>query len=73
MKKAKIQSVMQTEKAGLFSICFEGESYSEFEKFILAYRDNVSLSRDLQIILVALNRMMESTGFWNGILDLKVR
>lgn len=63
MKKAKIQSVMQTEKAGLFSICFEGESYSEFEKFILAYRDNVSLSRDLQIILVALNRMMESTGF----------
>ena len=63
MKKAKIQSVMQTEKAGLFSICFEGESYSEFEKFILAYQDNVSLSRDLQIILVALNRMMESTGF----------
>lgn len=63
MKKAKIQSVMQTEKAGLFSICFEGESYSEFEKFILAYQDNVTLSRDLQVILVALKRMMENSGF----------
>ena len=35
MKMATIQSVRQTEKAGLFTICFEGDSYTEFEKFIL--------------------------------------
>jgi hypothetical protein len=33
MTKATIQSVRQTEKAGLFTICFEGESYTEFQKF----------------------------------------
>ncbi len=34
MTKVKLQSVAQTEKACLFSISFEGESFSEFEKFI---------------------------------------
>ncbi len=63
MRNAKIQSVMQTEKAGLFSICFEGESYSEFEKFILKYQDNATLSKDLQVILVAVRRMIETSGF----------
>ncbi|MCR5038628.1 MAG: hypothetical protein K6A94_04745 [Bacteroidales bacterium] len=32
MTKATIQSVRQTENAGLFTICFEGESYTEFQK-----------------------------------------
>lgn len=63
MRNAKIQSVMQTEKAGLFSICFEGESYSEFEKFILKYQDNATLNKDLQVILVAVRRMIETSGF----------
>ena len=63
MKKVKIQSVMQTEKAGVFSICFEGESYSEFEKFIIKYQNNATLSRDLQVILVAVRRMVENSGF----------
>ena len=31
MTKIKLQSVAQTEKACLFSICFEGESFSEFK------------------------------------------
>jgi len=31
MTKATIQSVRQTEKAGLFTICFEGESFTEFQ------------------------------------------
>ena len=63
MAIAKIQSVMQTEKAGLFSICFEGESFNEFEKFILTYQDDIKLSRDLQIILNAVNKMLHASGF----------
>lgn len=54
---------MQTERAGLFSICFEGESYNEFEKFILKYQDDVVLNRDLQIILTAINKMLQASGF----------
>lgn len=63
MMQAKLQSVMQTESAGLFSICFEGESYNEFEKFILKYEQDVTLNRDLQIILTAINKMLHQTGF----------
>lgn len=63
MAKAKLESVMQTEKASLFSICFEGDSYNEFEKFILKYQDDVVLNRDLQIILTAINKMLQSSGF----------
>lgn len=44
MAQTKLQSVMQTENAGLFSICFEGESYNEFEKFILKYEELHNLS-----------------------------
>ena len=35
MAQATIQSVKQTETAGLFTICFEAESYTEFQKFIM--------------------------------------
>lgn len=61
MARAKIQSVAQTEKAGLFSICFEGESYSEFEKFVLNHKD--AYSKDLNVILAAINRMLSASGF----------
>ena len=63
MTKAKIISVDQTEKAGLFTICFENYSESEFEKFILKFKDDAYLQRDLQIILSALQRMLRTSGF----------
>lgn len=34
MTKATILSVEQTEKAGLFTIIFEGEGMSEFDNFL---------------------------------------
>lgn len=54
---------MQTENAGLFSICFEGESYNEFEKFILKYQQDIILNRDLQIILTTITKMLQQNGF----------
>lgn len=63
MTQAKLQSVMQAENAGLFSICFEGESFNEFEKFILKYQEDVTLNRDLQIILTTINKMLNQNGF----------
>lgn len=59
--KAKLQSVAETEKASLFSICFEGESYTEFQKFISAHKD--TYSRELGIILTAIERMLNASGF----------
>lgn len=63
MTKATIQSVRQTEKAGLFAICFEGESFTEFQKFIVKGHENATLQPDLQKILNALQHMMNAMGF----------
>lgn len=63
MASATIQSVSQTEKAGLFTICFEGESYNEFQKFITKSDEDVELQSDLQEILRVMRRMVEELGF----------
>ena len=63
MTKATIQSVRQTENAGLFTICFEGESFSEFQKFIIKGHENATLQPDLQKILNAVQHMMNAMGF----------
>lgn len=63
MTKATIQSVRQTENAGLFTICFEGESFNEFQKFIVKGHENATLQPDLQKILNAIQHMMNAMGF----------
>jgi hypothetical protein len=63
MTKATIQSVRQTENAGLFTICFEGDSFTEFQKFILKGHENATLQPDLQKILNAVQHMMNAMGF----------
>ena len=63
MAKAKIRSVEQTEKAGLVTICFENCSEYEVEKFVLKFKDDAYLQRDLQVILAALQRMLRTSGF----------
>lgn len=61
MKAVRIESVAESEKASLLTICFEGESISEFEKFIQNHSE--SYSEDLNIILSAISRMLEASGF----------
>ncbi len=61
MTKASIKTVASTETAGIFSICFEGESFTEFEKFVTRHKEHYS--KDLNIILAAINRMLQASGF----------
>ena len=63
MALATIQSIIQTEEAGLFTIIFEGESFTEFQKFITKGNANAKLLPDLQKILTAIQRMMNTAGF----------
>ena len=63
MAKAKIESVTQTAKAGLFTISFDGESYTEFQKFIIKGEADATLQPDLQEILRIINRMVSEIGF----------
>lgn len=63
MAKLKILSVEETEKAGLFTICFTNDNQSEFEKFIARFKDDAFCQRDLQVILSALQHMLRTSGF----------
>ena len=47
MAKVSIKNLSQTERNGLFSLVFEGEALSEFEKFIERFKEEADVVRDL--------------------------
>ena len=63
-KKATIEPVEQSEIASLYTISFENDNLSEFAKFMTAFKDNARLQRDYQIILFALQKILQ-----NGVLE----
>ncbi len=63
MAKVAIKSLKQTEKYGLFSLVFEHEAYSEFEKFIEKFKNEADVARDLNVILSYIEQMINGAGF----------
>lgn len=63
MKKVTINSVMQTPQRGLFTITLDGEAVSEFSKFVKEYSGDAECGRDLDLILLALKKMIIGSGF----------
>lgn len=63
MAKVKIQEIEQTKNAGLFTICFEGNDKTEFEKFVMKFKDDAERKQDLQVILTAIHKMLSASGF----------
>ncbi|MBR4324120.1 MAG: hypothetical protein IKP73_01185, partial [Bacteroidales bacterium] len=43
----------------LYSICFDGNDESEYEKFLQKFKDNAKLNYDFQIILLALEKIID--------------
>ena len=60
MRKAKIGSIMQTEKVGLFSIIFEGNSLDEFGLFKEKFKDDAKYQSDLNKILSVIGRILQN-------------
>lgn len=60
MAQARIETIKQTEEVGLFTIRFEGDSVTEFEKFANKFKDDAKRQTDLQMILNALNKILEN-------------
>lgn len=48
----------QTETAGLFTIVFKGETYSEFVKFVKKFKDDAVRKEELRIILNQIDTML---------------
>lgn len=63
MTRVYIEEVQKTDIAGLFTICFEGDAATEFQKFIEKFKEDASRKEELSVILTAINRMLTASGF----------
>lgn len=59
MKEATLKTIEQNDNVSLYSICFDGCEESEFERFLIAFKDNATLNRDFQTILFALSKIID--------------
>lgn len=60
MKKASLEAIHASEKASLYTIFFQGDNLSEFSKFMMRFKDNAKLKRDYQLIVYALQKILET-------------
>ena len=59
MKKAQLKTIEQNDNVSLYSICFNGSDISEFEDFLIKFKDNSKLNRDFQTIILALEKIID--------------
>lgn len=59
MKTAQIKTIEQNDNVSLYSICFNGNNVSEYEDFLMKFKDNSQLNQDFQRIIVALEKIIE--------------
>ena len=58
-KKITLKTIEQNEIVCLYSIVFEENDKSEFEKFLIEFKDNARLNKDFQTIIFALKKIIE--------------
>lgn len=58
MKEAKLKTLEQTDNVSLYSICFEGSAFSEYESFIQRFKDDATLNTDYKNIILALEKIV---------------
>lgn len=59
MPKVSLKTIEQNDNVGMFSICFDGSAESEFEKFLLEFKDNATYNKDFNTILLALAKIID--------------
>ncbi len=59
MRKVTLKTIEQNDNVGMFSICFDGNSESEFENFLLSFKDNAVYNKDFNAILLALAKIID--------------
>ena len=58
MKTATIKTIEQSDKVGLYSICFDGNDLTEYEKFVQKFMNDATLNEDFRKIFRAINRIV---------------
>lgn len=59
MKEVTLKTIEQNDNVSLYSICFEAGGESEFEKFLIEFKENSEYKREYDIILLALERIID--------------
>ena len=59
MTQVSLKTIEQNDNVGMFSICFDGNSESEFEKFLLEFKDNATYNKDFNAIVLALSKIID--------------
>ena len=57
-KTASIKTIEQSDKVGLYSICFDGNDLTEYEKFVQKFINDATLNEDFRKIFRAINRIV---------------
>lgn len=52
MTQVTLKTIEQNDNVGMFSICFDGNSESEFEKFLMEFKDNATYNKELQCHII---------------------
>ena len=59
MTNVSLKIIEQSEQVGMFSICFDNNEESEFEKFLNVFKENATYNKDFNVILLALSKIIE--------------
>lgn len=59
MKIVNLKTIEQNDNVSLYSICFNGNDLSEYEDFLMKFKDNSTLNHDFQRILLALEKIID--------------
>ena len=59
MTTISLKTIEQNDNVGMFSICFDGSAESEFEKFLIEFKDNATYNKDFNVILMALSKIID--------------
>lgn len=60
MRRASLEPIKTSDKASLYTIFFKEDDMSEFSKFMTRFKDNGKLQRDYQLIVYALQKILET-------------
>lgn len=59
MPSVTLKTIEQNDNVGMFSICFDGSEEREFERFLNEFKDNATLNKDFNVILLALSKIID--------------
>lgn len=58
MKTATLKTLKQSDNVSLYSICFNGSDISEYEAFILRFKNDAHLNEDYKKIILAIDKIV---------------